>query len=102
MLMFLRDRRSAQTCTRIFNMPGSLAGPGFPNLELFSVILTDNGLARTQIEQWRPDPKHNPNKVLPRGIHVLLVTPHCASQKPHREQRAPRAEDKAVGCTASP
>ena len=40
MLMFLRDRKSSQTCTRIFNMLWELAGPELFR-RLFSVILTD-------------------------------------------------------------
>ena len=94
MLMFLRDRRSAQTCTRIFNMLWSLAGPELFR-KLFSVILTDNGPEFSDpemIEQWRPDPKHNPNKLLPRGIHMFYCDAYCSSQKPHveREHREQR------------
>ena len=40
MLMFLRDRKSSQTCTRIFNMLWELAGPELFQ-RLFFVILTD-------------------------------------------------------------
>jgi len=40
MLMFLRDRKSSQTCTRVFNMLWKLAGPELFR-SLFSVILTD-------------------------------------------------------------
>ena len=37
MLMFLRDRKSSQTCTRIFDMPWELAGPELSR-RLFSVL----------------------------------------------------------------
>ena len=94
MLMFLRDRRSAQTCTRIFNMLWELAGPELFR-KLFSVILTDNGSEFSDpemIEQWRPDPKHNPGRLLPRGIRMFYCDAYCPSQKPrvereHREER---------------
>ena len=37
------------------------------------------------IENYRPDPEHNPTKLLPRGIHVWYADPYCSSQKPHIE-----------------
>ena len=94
MLMFLRDRKSSQTCTRVFNMPWELAGPELFQ-RLFFVILTDNGAEFSDpgmIENWRPDPEHNPTKLLPRGIHLFYCDACCSSQKPrvereHREQR---------------
>jgi hypothetical protein len=72
----------------------SLAGPELFR-KLFSVILTDNGSEFSDpemIEQWRPDPKHNPNKLLPRGIHMFYCDANCSSQKPHveREHREQR------------
>ena len=44
------------------------------------------------IEKWRPDPEHNPTKLLPRGIHLFYCDAYCSSQKPrvereHREER---------------
>ena len=94
MLMFLRDRKSSQTCTRIFNMLWDLAGPELFQ-RLFFVILTDNGTEFSDpdmIEKWRPDPEHNPTKLLPRGIHLFYCDAYCSSQKPHveREHREER------------
>ena len=94
MLMFLRDRKSSQTCTRIFNMLWGLAGPELFR-RLFSVILTDNGSEFSDpdmIENWRPDPEHNPTKLLWRGIKLFYCDPYCSSQKPHveREHREER------------
>ena len=94
MLMFLRDRKSSQTCTRLFNMLWELAGPELFR-RLFFVILTDNGTEFSDpdmIEKWRPDPEHNPNKLLPRGIHMFYCDAYCSSQKPHveREHREQR------------
>ena len=94
MLMFLRDRKSSQTCTRVFNMLWELAGPELFQ-RLFFVILTDNGAEFSDpdmIEKWRPDPEHNPTKLLPRGIHLFYCDAYCSSQKPrvereHREER---------------
>ena len=94
MLMFLRDRKSSQTCTRVFNMLWELAGPELFQ-KLFHVILTDNGAEFSDpgmIENWRPDPEHNPTKLLPRGIHLFYCDACCSSQKPrvereHREER---------------
>lgn len=59
------------------------------------MILTDNGTEFSDpemIEKWRPDPKHNPNKLLPRGIHLFYCDAYCSSQKPHveREHREER------------
>ena len=94
MLMFLRDRKTSSTCTRLFNMLWELAGPNLFQ-KLFFVILTDNGSEFSNpdmIEQWRPDPKHNPTKLLSRGIHLFYCDAYCASQKPHveREHREER------------
>ncbi|MGM9607298.1 MAG: transposase [Oscillospiraceae bacterium] len=87
-LAFLRDRRSSQTCTRMFNMLREIAGPGLFR-KLFLNSLTDNGTRFSDpvmIENYRPDPEHNPTKLLPRGIHVWFADPHCPSQKPHIER----------------
>ena len=94
MLLFLRDRKSSQTCTRIFNRLWELAGPELFR-SLFSVILTDNGAEFSDpdmIENWRPDPEHNPTKLLWRGIKLFYCDPYCSSQKPHveREHREER------------
>ena len=94
MLMFLRDRKSSQTCTRLFNMLWEAAGPELFQ-KLFHVILTDNGGEFSDpdmIENWRPDPKHNPTRLLPRGIHLFYCDAYCSSQKPHveREHREER------------
>ena len=87
-LAFLRDHKTSQTCTRIFNMPWTAAGPDL-FLELFEHILTDNGPEFSDpvmIENWRPDPVHNPTKLAPRGVHVWYADPYCSSQKPHIER----------------
>lgn len=94
MLMFLRDRKSSQACTRVFDMLWELAGPELFQ-RLFFVILTDNGTGFSDpdmIEKWRPDPEHNPTKLLPRGIHLFYCDACCSSQKPHveREHREER------------
>ena len=88
MLLFRRDRKSSQTCTRIFNMLWEIAGPELFR-ELFSVILTDNGTEFSDpdmIENWRPDPEHNPTKLLWHGIKLFYCDPYCASQKSHVER----------------
>ena len=87
-LAFLRDKKSSQTCTRIFNMLWTVAGPGLFR-KLFLNSLTDNGAEFSDpgmIENYRPDPEHNPTKLLPRGIHVWFADPYCSSQKPHIER----------------
>ena len=94
MLMFLRDRKSSQTCTRLFNMLWETAGPDLFR-KLFHVILTDNGSEFSDpdmIENWRPDAEHNPTKLLPRGIHLFYCDAYRSSQKPHveREHREER------------
>ena len=69
-LAFLRDKKSSQTCTRIFNMLWTVAGPGLFR-KLFLNSLTDNGAEFSDpvmIENYRPDPEHNPTKLLPRGV----------------------------------
>ena len=42
-LAFLRDAKTSQTCTRIFNMLWELAGPDLFRA-LFAAILGDNGV----------------------------------------------------------
>lgn len=86
-LGFLRDQKTSQTTTRIFNTLWELAGPGLFR-RLSAAILTDNGPEFSDpdmIENYRPDPEHNPTKLLPRGIHVWYADPYCSSQKPHIE-----------------
>ena len=87
-LAFLRDQKTSQTCTRIFNMLWTLAGPALFRT-LFEHIVTDNGTEFSDpemIENYRPDPEHNPTKLLPRGIRVWYADPYCSSQKPHIER----------------
>lgn len=87
-LAFLRDEKTAQTCTRIFNMLWRTAGASL-FVRLFRAILTDNGPEFSEpemIEQYRPDPEHNPTKLLPRGVKVWFCDPYCSSQKPHIER----------------
>ena len=88
MLGFLREAKSAQTCTRLFNELWKLAGEELFR-EMFAVILTDNGPEFSDpgmIEQYRPDPVHNSTKLVPRGIRVFFCDPYCSSQKPHVER----------------
>lgn len=87
-LGFLRDAKTSQTCTRIFNMLWDSAGPQLFR-RLFAAILTDNGTEFSDpgmIENYRPDPDHNPTKLLPRGVKVWFADPYCSSQKPHIER----------------
>ena len=87
-LGFLRDAKTSQTCTRIFNMFRESAGPQLFR-KLFAAILTDNGAEFSDpgmIENYRPDPEHNPTKLLPRGVKVWYADPCCSSQKPHIER----------------
>ena len=87
-LAFLRGQKTSQTTTRIFNMLWAVAGPGLFRT-LFENILTDNGPEFSDpgmIENYRPDPEHNPTKLLPRGINVWFADPYCPSQKPHIER----------------
>ncbi len=87
-LGFLRDRKSSQTCTRIFNMLWEMAGPELFR-QLFAHSLTDNGTEFSDpqmIENYRPEPEHNPTRLLPRGIRVWFADPYCSSQKPHIER----------------
>ena len=86
-LAFLRDQKTSQTCTRIFNMLWTAAGPDLFRT-LFENTLTDNGPEFSDpgmIENYRPDPEHNPTKLLPRGIRIWYADPYCSSQKAHIE-----------------
>ena len=86
-LGFLRDQKTSQTTTRIFNMLWELAGPSLFR-KLFAAILTDNGPEFSDpdmIEKYRPDPEHNPTRLAPRGVRVWYADPYCSSQKPHIE-----------------
>ena len=87
-LAFLRDARTSQTCTRIFNMLWELAGPKLFR-RLFAVIKPDNGTEFSDpemIEKYRPDPIHNSTKLADRGVRVFFCDPYCSSQKPHVER----------------
>ena len=87
MLAFLRDAKTSQTTTRIFNMLQDLAGLEFFT-RLFPVVLCDNGPEFSDpkmIEFFRVDPRHNPYK-LERRTHVFFCDPYCSSQKPHVER----------------
>ena len=86
-LGFLRDQKTSQTTTRIFNMLWTVAGPRLFRT-LFAAILTDNGPEFSEpemIEHHRPDPEHNPTKLVSRGVRVWFTDPYCSSQKPHIE-----------------
>ena len=86
MLAFLRDAKTSQTCTRIFNMLQDIAGLEF-FMKLFPAVLGDNGPEFSDpkmIEFFRVDPKHNPTK-LARRTWMFYCNPYCSSQKPHVE-----------------
>ena len=38
------------------------------------------------IENWRPDPEHNPTRLAWRGIKLFYCDAYCSSQKPHVER----------------
>ena len=38
------------------------------------------------IENYRPDPEHNPTKLLPRGVRFWYADPYCSTHKPHIER----------------
>ena len=62
---FLRDARTSQTTTRMFNMLQDLAGLEF-FMKLFPAVLADNGPEFSNpkmVEFFRPDPEHNPTKL---------------------------------------
>jgi len=87
-LAFHRDAKTSQTCTRIFNMPWEIARPDLFR-KLFAGTLGDNGVEFSDpvmIERCRPDPEHNPTKLLPHGIRFWYADPCCSTQKPHVER----------------
>lgn len=87
-LAFIRDAKTSQTFTRIINMLWEKAGPELFR-KLFRCIVPDNGTEFSDpeaVENYRPDPEHNPCKLLPRGIRVFYCNPYCSSQKPHIER----------------
>lgn len=88
MLGFLRDAKTSQTCTRIINLLWRAAGQGLFR-EIFAIIVTDNGPEFSDpdgIELYRPDPEHNPLKLLPRGVRLFYCDSYCSCQKPHVER----------------
>lgn len=97
-LAFLRDRKTAQATTRLFNMPWETAGADLFRT-LFAAVLADNGpefSGPAMAENFRPDPEHSPYRPGPRGVRAWFADPHCPTQKPHIERaheeirRAPR------------
>ena len=87
-LAFLRDAKTSQTFTRVINMLWDAAGPELFR-KLFRCIVPDNGTEFSDpemIENYRPDPEHNPCKLLPRGVRVFYCDPYCSCQKPHIER----------------
>ena len=87
-LAFLRDAKTSQTCTRVYNMLWELAGPSLFR-RMFRCLVLDNGTEFSDpemIENYRPDPIHNPYRLEPRGIRVFYCDPYCSSQKPHVER----------------
>ena len=88
MLAFLRERKTSATCVRVFNRLWEAAGAEL-FVRLFRVTLADNGPEfsdPTMIENYRPDPVHNPKRLAPRGIRLFYCDAHCSSQKPHVER----------------
>ena len=56
---------------------------------LFRCIVPDNGTEFSDpemVENYRPDPEHNPYRLLPRGVRVFYCDPYCSCQKPHIER----------------
>ena len=52
-------------------------------------ILPDNGPEFSDpdmVENFRPDPEHNPTRLETRGVRVFYCDPYCSSQKPHVER----------------
>ena len=87
MLAFLKDAKTPQTCTRVFNQIWDAAGARLFR-RMFPVILTDNGSEFADpegIEFARVDPVHNPYKLV-RRTRVFFCDAYCASQKPHVER----------------
>lgn len=87
MLAFLRDAKTPQTCTRVFNQIWEAAGARLFR-RMFPVVLTDNGSEFADpegIEFARVDPVHNPYKLV-RRTRVFFCDAYCASQKPHVER----------------
>lgn len=87
-LAFLRDAKTSQTFTRIINMLWEVAGPELFR-KLFRCIVPDNGTEFSDpemVEYYRPDPEHNPYKLLSRGARVFYCDPYCSCQKPHIER----------------
>jgi len=87
MLAFLRDAKTSQTCTRVFNLIWEEAGPRLFR-RMFPVVLTDNGTEFSDprgIEFARVDPIHNPYKLV-RRTRVFFCDAYRASQKPHVER----------------
>ena len=91
MLMFLRDRKSSQTCTRVFNMLWKLAGPELFR-RLFSVILTDNGAEFS--------PSTPPRR--PHGAGSGCSTATRTARRRSRTSSASTARSGASSSTASP
>ena len=87
MLAFLRDAKTPQTCTRVFNQIWEAAGARLFR-RMFPVVLTDNGSEFADpegIEFARVDPVHNPYKLV-RRTRVFFCDAYRASQKPHVER----------------
>ena len=87
MLAFLKDAKTPQTCTRVFNQIWEAAGARLFR-RMFPVVLTDNGTEFADpegIEFARVDPVHNPYKLV-RRTRVFFCDAYRASQKPHVER----------------
>ncbi len=87
-LIFIRDSRTSQTFTRIINMLMKAAGLSLYK-KLFQCLLLDNAPEFSDpeaVEHYRPDPEHNPSKLMPRGTKVFYCDPYCPTQKGNVER----------------
>ena len=92
LLAFLRGRKTSATCTRVFNLLWEAAGERLFR-RLFLATLADNGGEFSDpdaIENHRPDPEHNPGRLVPRGIRLFYCDARCSNQKPHASSNTAR------------
>ena len=79
MLAFLRDAKTSQTCTRIFNQIWDAAGARLFR-RMFPAILTDNGTEFSNPSAIEHDPDGNAR------TRVFYCRPYTAADKPHVER----------------
>ena len=97
MLAFLRDARTSQTTTRIFNMLQDLAGLEF-FMKLFPVVLADNGPEFSNPKMvgfFSPDPEHNPTKLERRTWRT--TTCWCAASCPRARRSTASGRSTSTG-----